>query len=189
MKKKVLFFCDELNGGGAERVLLTILNNMDLNIFDVKVMSLNKIILPPDYPQEIIYKPVFSDNKFIRSIQYKIYQYLSPTIFYRLFVRGCYDVEVAFIEGYATRIISGSTNKKSKKIAWVHIDLVNNHWTKIAYKSNEEERKCYLRFDYVVSVSNAVKDAVDFLFPHVKSSIVLHNPIDSKKIRRKSLEQ
>lgn len=189
MKKKVLFFCDELNGGGAERVLLTVLNNLDQNKFDVKVMSLNKIILPPDYPQKISYKPVFSDNKFIRSIQYKIYQYFSPFVFYRLFIHGHYDVEVAFIEGYATRVISGSTNSKSKKIAWVHIDLINNHWTEIAYKSNDEECECYKRFDYVVSVSNAVKGAVDFLFPHIKKSIVLHNPIDSRSIRDKANAQ
>ena len=55
----------------------------------------------------------------------------SPTELYEYFFKGDeYDVEIAFLEGIATKIISGSTNKSSKKIAWVHTDLVEHPWFK-----------------------------------------------------------
>ena len=63
--------------------------------------------------------------------------------------KGNYDTEVAFIEGYATRIVSGSNNKRSKKIAWVHTDLKNNHWTTIAYRSCQEEQESYLSLIHI----------------------------------------
>lgn len=37
-----------------------------------------------------------------------VYRHFPPSVFYRLFIRGTYDVEAAFIEGYATRIAAGS---------------------------------------------------------------------------------
>ena len=40
-----------------------------------------------------------------------------------------FDVEIAFLEGPPTKLLAYSTNKKSMKIAWVHIDMNNAHWT------------------------------------------------------------
>ncbi len=38
MKKKKTFVLDNLLGGGAERVLIEILNNFDYEIFDVELL-------------------------------------------------------------------------------------------------------------------------------------------------------
>ena len=38
--KKVLFLIHDLRGGGAEKVLVNLVNNMDYSKFDVTVMSL-----------------------------------------------------------------------------------------------------------------------------------------------------
>ena len=68
---------------------------------------------------------------------------------------------MAFIEGYATKIISGSNNKDSKKIAWVHIDLMENPWTEVAYHSLEEEKECYQKYDNILGVSEEVVKAFE----------------------------
>jgi hypothetical protein len=68
-------------------------------------------------------------------------------------------VEVAFIEGESTKIIAGSPNKKSRKIAWVHVDLEANPWTDFLYKNKQDESSHYQKFDNIVCVSDGVKQA------------------------------
>lgn len=183
MKRRVLFFANSLYEGGAEKVLQTLLQNLNKDKFDVTLYSLHKEDPTKGYPSSITYKYLYGRGKIIDYIITLIYKYFNPFLFYRLFVRGKYDTEVAFIEGYSTRIVSGSTNKNSKKIAWVHIDLQNNHWTDIAFRSKEEEYECYHRFDVVVGVSQTVKAVNDNLFPKVKSSIYIYNPVPADKIK------
>ena len=198
MKRKVLFFADGLYGGGAEKVLQTLLYYLNRNKFDITLYSIKQEELNEKYPKDIDYHYVFASCasndslwkklwiRCLNKIKLLVYYNLSPKWFYRLFIKGKYDTEVAFIEGYATRIISGSTNPKSKKIAWVHIDLEQNHWTKIAYHSLTEEQTVYSVFDIVVSVSRSVKEATKRLFSGIKETVVLYNPIDLKSIRSQS---
>lgn len=117
-----------------------------------------------------------------------IYKYFSANTFYKLFVKGSYDTEVAFIEGYATRIISGSTNPNSQKIAWLHIDMFANHWSSIAFKNDKEEENAYHRFNRIVGVSQSVAASINRLFPNIPKADVIYNPIDEADILFKSKE-
>lgn len=199
MKKKVAFFVNGLYGGGAEKVLQTLLRFLDYSKFEVTLYSVVQEQLGEEYPANIDFKYIYRSTNgkgalsrfFIlcyNKIGLLIYAHCSPSLFYRLFVRGKYDVEVAFIEGYATRIVSGSTNPKSKKIAWVHIDLEGNHWTDICYRSLAEEKQSYQHFDSVVAVSDFVRKVNERLFCGIKNSCTLYNPIDSAEIIQKSKE-
>ncbi len=200
-KYKVLFVIGQLTGGGAERVLETILNNLDYNIFDVTVYTVQEVAIPASYPAQITYRYIFGAhsflgkgivgrlcNKVVNKIKIFIYHHFSAQWFYRLNVKGRYDVEVAFIEGYATRIVSGSTNRMSKKLAWVHIDLLNNHWTQVAFKDLAEEHDCYKVFDKIACVSKTVENAMHRLFPDLTSLTTVYNPINEVEIIRKSRE-
>ena len=189
MKRKIVFFVNSLYGGGAEKVLQTLLRHLDPHRFDITLYSLHKDKLDENYPSNITFRYIFGHSKWRNYIKILIYNHFSPSLFYRLFVRGKYDTEVAFIEGYSTRIVSGSTNSKSKKIAWVHIDLQNNHWTDIAFHNRKEEQTCYKIFDAVVAVSETARQASLKLFPGIKRAIVLYNPIDSREIILKSKEK
>lgn len=194
MKKKILFFTNGLYGGGAEQILLTLLTHIDYTLFNITLYSLTKDDVTKEYPEQIHYNYIFhpisdQDNcwrritkKIINKFKHLIYHHFSAKLFYALFVKGNYDTEVAFIEGYATRIVSGSNNKRSKKIAWVHTDLKNNHWTTIAYRSCQEEQESYQQFDEVTSVSLDVKTSFDLLFSHPNSTVT-YNPIDENKIK------
>ena len=56
MKKRILFINNSLHGGGAERILQTILNNLDPQKYDLTLYSLHKEELDSNYPQHIKYK-------------------------------------------------------------------------------------------------------------------------------------
>lgn len=193
MKKRLLFFTNSLYGGGAEKVLQTLLSNLDLNKYDITLYSVNEGVLNDSYPKGINYKYIFKQNstsflsrlwaKISNKFKLIIYYKYSPRTFYRLFVKGKYDTEIAFIEGYSTRIISGSTNRYSKKLAWVHIDLKNNHWTTIAYKDKSEEESCYLNFNKVICVSSNVVESMKRLYTSINTLEVKYNPIDDNKIK------
>lgn len=191
--KKILFFTNGLYGGGAEKVLQILLQHIDKSKFEITLYSLKQEKLNTLYPKNIIYRYIFSSypeqSSFLRKFLVKcknkillwIYYHCSPRIFYKLSIKGSYDTEVAFIEGYATRIISGSSNQGSKKIAWVHTNLEINHWTAIAFQNNEEE-EVYTKFDQVISVSQSVQTTTEKLFKNINNSITLYNPIDANNI-------
>ena len=169
--KKIMIMTNTLYGGGAEKVLQTILRNLDYKKYDVTLFSMHREELIEDsYPDTINYKVVFDRYKgdssivrclfdFLGKIKGKLFQLLPSSLFYRLIVREKYDVEIAFIEGESTKIVSGSTNRKSKKIAWVHIDLLANPWTAFLYKDSDDEKMHYMRFDQICCVSDSVREA------------------------------
>lgn len=197
MKKKIAFFTNSISGGGAEKVLQTLIRHLNRSKYDVTLYSVVGDSLTEDYPCDIDYRTIYKTyqgssvfGRFLyrlyNKIAYTIYTRFTPALFYRLFIRGKYDVEVAFIEGYSTRIVSGSTNPNSKKLAWVHIDLSVNHWTQIAYHNDEEERTCYRAFDSVIAVSDFVMNVNNSIFPGIKNSCCIYNPVDSDEILSKA---
>lgn len=198
--KRIMFMTNTLYGGGAEKVLQTILKNLNYEKYDVTLYSMHREVLDPDkYPPNLKYRAVFDsysgNSRLIRHlhglyslVRGKCFQVLPSAIFYRLFIRGTYDVEVAFIEGESTKIISGSSNKKSRKIAWVHVDLEANPWTDFLYDSVDSESKCYSHFNSIVCVSDATRDAFLRKYKVAQDKVIVHyNPLDSQDILTRSL--
>jgi len=198
-KIRILFMINNLYGGGAEKILQTLLGQLDQSKYDITLYGVKSET--PDfslYPKGVTYRSVFdwySGSSILKSFLVKlknkikllVYYNLSPKLFYKLFIKGTYDVEVAFIEGYSTKIISGSPHK-SIKISWVHIDLEANHWTTISYKSVKEEIKAYEKFNHIISVSRSVQDAFTRKFGIVDHLSVKYNPVDREEIIKKSSE-
>lgn len=50
MKKRIVFFVNSLTGGGAEKVLQTLLNGWEGRGWDISVYCLKKEDVPPGYP-------------------------------------------------------------------------------------------------------------------------------------------
>lgn len=200
IKKKILFFTENLYGGGVEKISQIILSHFDYNKYDVILYSLCKYEFDPNlFSPYIKYKYIYDKlesqdsviSKAIKLIKNKtkllVYAYTSPQLFYRLFVNEKVDVAIAFIEGYATRIVSGAPNT-IKKIGWVHIELDNYHWSKIAFRNNKEEYQCYKSFNTIPCVSQNVKQQVDKIFG-LSTSRVVYNPIDSQKIQKEAINE
>ena len=198
-KKRILFMVNNLYGGGAEKIFQTLLNNLSSEKYDITLCSVIQCKLDDKcYPRNINYKYIYGQidektgaiSKILIKIKNKInlwmYEKCKPEIFYKCHIKEKYDVEVAFIEGYATKIISGSDNKKSKKIAWVHIDLMENPWTEVAYNSIEEEKACYRKYDNILGVSKEVVNAFEKRMDIHDTVSVQYNPVDDVEINRKA---
>lgn len=199
-KKRIAIFAENLYGGGVEKILQIICSNFDYERYDVTLYSSRYEDMPEGtYPSNLRHKYYFDSfpqnknplcrffAKVINKVKLTVYYHLSPEMFYQLFIRKCYDVGIAFIEGYATRIVSGAP-EGMRKIAWLHIELDNFHWTDVAYQDRTEEATCYSRLYKIPCVSQVVKEQADSLFALADKTIVLHNPIDVEKIRSLSKE-
>ena len=201
--KKILFMLNGLHGGGAEKVFHTFINNLNSNKYELTIYTMHPENIDSyiSYNGKMTYKSVFGNLKcktavgkilshLLTRIKGKLFAVLPSKVFYRLFIREKADVEVAFIEGESTKIISGSTNDKSKKYAWVHIDLEKNPWTDFLYRSAEDEREHYLAFDKILCVSDSVRDAFIRKY-HFDGERVgtQYNPLDRNDILKKSEEK
>ncbi len=198
-KKHILFFAEKLYGGGVEKILQVILRNFDYEKYDVTLYSsLDEPLRVGFYPQHIRHYHYFSSTesgifatiaaKICNKIKLLVYYHLPPEWFYRFFIRRTYDVGIAFIEGYATRILSGAP-KSMKKLAWVHTDMESNHWTKVSWISAEEEKKAYRNsFGRIVCVSDVVKQKMVHLCGSDNNISVLHNPIEREVVRKRAQE-
>lgn len=191
--KTLAVFAEQLYGGGVEKVLQTLLGSLDTGNYAVTLYSIRREELKQGYSRCVAYKPLFctlsdGDNAFTRLLKKLrnkarlcIYYHFPPSVFYRLFVRKRFDVGIAFIEGYATRILSGAPSGM-RKLAWVHTDLERNHWTTVAFRSDDEEKGCYRSFDKVVCVSEVIREIMDRGYGLVGKTAVLRNPIDREGI-------
>lgn len=190
--KKLLFFIESLSGGGAEKVLATVLKHIDYNKYHVSLTVLNDVgvnkkalDLSRIYYRGII-KPSTNKYKvFVNKIIYKLlYNYLPASIVCRLIIpQRKVDVYISFVEGYCTKILSCLPRSK-RKIAWVHIDLKTFGWPvkKKIFRNLSEERKAYLRYDKVVCVSYSVEKVMKEFY-QLTNTTTIYNPLDSIGIR------
>ena len=118
---KILFFIEELHAGGAEKVLCNLVNSMDQSQFEITVQTLWLSDASKYFHPGIRYQSCYSAKTKINRFIYRLEAALGLT--YRLHIKDAYDVECAYLECAPTKIIASSTNKRAKKIAWVHCDL------------------------------------------------------------------
>lgn len=182
---KILFFIDTLAGGGAEKVLRTLVNNMDQSKFSITVQTLEEVN-PHEYlVPGIRYKAI---NRCKTAFGKKLFHFwirLCAELkwLYPLYIRDDYDIEVAYLECGPTKILAGSTNKKALKLAWVHCDLIKKEG--IAAQA-EKQKKHYRAYDKVICVSENVKDSVVSLFGLESEAVVLYNVNDEEEILEKA---
>lgn len=190
--KKVLFIIESLSGGGAEKVLATLVRHLDREQFSITVCPIvDTGQWVNEVKQNASYRPVIKQagNGVLSRLWYQVkyrlvYSWLPLIWVYRLFIPRGYDVEVAFCEGYVTRLMAYSCNSRARRLAWVHCDLHNFHWTRSVYRDDHEEEWCYDQYNHIATVSQTATEAFRQEFPGVTTAVsTLYNPIDSDAIR------
>ncbi len=193
MKKHILFFIESLSGGGAEKVLVTLLRHLDYSKYEVTLMTLvDTGVLRGDVDMsKLHYKPVIREAKsfwqqICNIIKYKlIYQYLPCGLVNRWIIpQSGIDAYIAFTEGFSTKLLSYTPKKK---FAWVHADLKSDPWTikSHIYRDFLEEQKVYNRYDKVACVSKTVEKVMKDYYG-LKSTVTIYNPIDKNVILQKA---
>lgn len=150
--RKILFFHFDLGNGGAENVLVNLLNNIDPQEYDVTLLLLFKhgVKLESLAPHiKLIY---VLDCKPFQGISI-VLKLFSPRLLHNLFVKDTYDIEIAYLEGIPTRIVSGCNNSDTKTFAWVHTAFVDKRKLLHSYRLESEMRQCYDKLNKVAFVS------------------------------------
>lgn len=197
MKKKVLFFLESLAGGGAEKVLSDLVSNLDKSKYDVTVCTVtdegvyqNKVSQHCQYHSFVKMEDIRQGGwKTIwAKFRIKLIYLLPSHIVYRVYFKNKYDIEIAFIEGFATKLIASSGNKDSRKFAWVHTDMQKNAYADNSYKNIEQQITTYRIFDQIICVSEYVKKMFEEKFFKSPAIMVKYNPVDQNAIEMLSKE-
>lgn len=192
MKKKILFLIESFAGGGVEKIFIDLINNMDISKYDITVMSIwDYGVRKKDLRKDVKYKSIFPNIRGISRVFHNFVEKSDGSLLYKFGIREKYDIEIAFIEGRATKIIGASTNPNSKKIAWVHIDLSQGHWTSRVFRESlQREKECYKKFNDIVFVSNSAKEGFKNLFGDDFDNLqVKYNPIIAEEVVKKAEEE
>ena len=184
--KKILFLIPNLMHGGAEKVLVNLVNNLDSSKYEVTLFSIfdegvNKEFLNKNIKYRFKFKNVFRGNSHFLKL-------FSPKILYQWFVKEEYDIAISFLEGPAARIISGCQNPKTKKIAWIHTEIQDRNTAKVGFRTLKEAQKQYEKFDRIIGVSQNVVEGIQKFITTKTPSQVLYNVNETQSIIEKGKE-
>lgn len=183
---KILFYIHDLGPGGAEKVLVNLVNNMDSKQFDITVMSLvgggvNEQFLKPHIRYVTCFKKLPRGHIHLLKL-------LSPKQLHKWFIKERYDVEVSYLEGPSARIISGCPNADTKLVSWVHVEQHTKAIAAQAFRTYGESKQCYDKFHQTICVSEYVKKDFLELYPGLSPIEVLYNTNETNQILQKKEE-
>lgn len=161
--KKIVFGITSLAIGGAEKTLIDLCNKL-CDKYTITIFTLynhgefekqlqEKVNIISLY--KTTYKELSSINKKLESIRL----FLTQKYIYKKYIKGKFDIEIAFLEGPITNLFKYK-NKEAKKIAWVHTDISlifgNGIKAKIKKLINKQ---AYTKYDKIIFVSQSSLDS------------------------------
>ena len=126
--EKVIFGITGLTLGGAERVLVDIVNKLvdkyDITIFTIYANGELEGELDKRVHLKSLYNFRYDSIQGIKKILIPLKVLFNKRKIFKEYVDNDeYKAQIAFLEGAITRIFSVKTKKKTQKIAWVHNDI------------------------------------------------------------------
>lgn len=195
-KIKVLFRHRSMEMGGVEKVVLSMLNHLNKDKFDLTIcLNINQGELRNEFPKYVrkVYltdgREDLSKNSVIQKIQLakrnlKLKSALkNPKIADKL-LNETYDVEIAPTYAAFSAVLN-SLNKNSKKIGWFHSDITLPKLQPLV----PEILKQIPQFDYFIFGSQQTKDILVETYPDLKipENQVILNAIPIDELKQKAL--
>lgn len=184
MKRKIIFLIPNLKHGGAEKVLINLVNNLEQEKYDITVQTLfdvgvHKKGLKPYIHYKSFLKKEFRGN----TILFKCF---SPEFWWRRIVKEQYDIAVSYLEGPTARILNGCNDMTTKTVSWLHIELNTPQLAAQGFRGVDEAKAAYENFDRIIAVSHNVKECfINNL--RVKHPIdILYNTNETEIIQKKA---
>jgi len=198
MKKKIIFHNGSLRMGGIERVLVEVLQNIDLKKFEIELLIEDEFkeenIFEKDIPKEIkitYLRPewLLQKTKWLRERKKNIFY----KIFYNLFIELERQVRNnnlnKFLKTTQAEVLVDfdmGLNKVAhkinmRKIAWIHASI--NNWYE---EKNKIERlgKRLKNYDKIVTICDEMKKETIELYPFLEDKIVrIYNPFNFYRIK------
>jgi len=199
--KTILFRIGTLGGGGAERVLVNVLQNLSHEKYNITLLSetsggVLEESLPANIHRIFLFKGNNHLSKFIGSrILYKAYRKVMigiiraiPELLHITGKVGVYDVEVTCLQDLTPYTIPRFYHyaKHTRRIAWVHTDLMRKDYSK-ALRS--KIARSLIRFDSVIAVSQEVKKTLCTLNPRLAGRVaIVPNVVSRDEILAKAAD-
>lgn len=187
-KKKILFFMWSFSlGGGAEKILATIVNNIDLTKYDVDILELEHY----DKPMENVPKGVrilkswqnYKTSKLKHALLWRMRIYFPSWVRNQL-IKDEYDIEVSFT--IMNPPFPFSKRKDVKKIAWIHGSIENFKQQENYKKAHYQQLKCA---DKIIGISQKTYQSIIDVYPDFKDKVeIIYNGYDFDAIRQKAQE-
>lgn len=188
--KKVLFIIPTLQGGGAEKLLVDILKNMNYSQYEVQVMyfcegsvyleqvpSQVKLMVPFNLKDGLVAKNGRAILKILN---------LQDPLRKKKIIRSIdnhYDCIISFLEGQALHFHTFIIDRADKNVSYVHTDL-SRYKISLNRKSEDE----YASMDTIAFVSRPAMLSFEKVFPYNASEhVVMPNMIDIDNVRKRSI--
>lgn len=195
-KIKILFRHRSMEMGGVEKVMLSLMNNLDREKFEMTVcLNLNQGELRDEFPSHVrkVYltdgKEDFSKNKIIQKIQlFQRRQKLeklrkNPEIVDREYLKENYDIEIGMTYNDFEPVLN-SSNRNSKKVGWFHSEIQVPKLQPLVPKILEH----FPQFHYMIYCSEKIKNLMHEHYPNLnypKESVII-NAIPIEEIKQKA---
>lgn len=198
-KIQVLFRHRSMEMGGVEKVILSMLHNLNPDKFDITVcLNLNQGELKDEFPNHVkkVYltegKESFSQNPLVHKLQLirrrlKLSRALKDhRISDRILGNKKFDIEIAPTYAAFSSVIN-SSNKASKKIGWFHSEI-NIPGMKPLIPDILEN---FPQFDHMIYCSQKIKDIMHQSYPDLPypAESVVINAIPIEEIKKKAEEK
>ena len=181
MKKSIVFVIESLHLGGAEKSLVTLLQNLDYNLFDVELLTFHaggffsdllpsevqRIVVP--FPKlSLIDRGVFKLKRFLNFKHYHNAQLFWPIVekYFKANEKR-YDFAIAYNQGFSTYYTAKFLNA-NLKYTWLNTDYKSAGYN-IAF-----DYPFYTNYNKVIVVSKEAEQS----FKSVLSSIKKHLTIE-----------
>lgn len=196
-KKKLLFVTWSLTqGGGEARSVTNILNNLNLDKYQIEVFELNRGLKPIEVIDSIDFCEPIVDYRNMDSIKkekVKLTHYMRyPEEIAERFTT-VYDCVIACNRG-VTSLLS-SFIPAYKKIVWIRgsVDNLNSDnfadqsIKDIIVKEHDKQADIFNKYDKIVVVSDSLYDSFNIIFSEHKDKVVkIYNSIDPATVEEKA---
>lgn len=194
--KKILIVAPSLAVGGMEKVLINLVNSLPQENYNITIKTIyDNFELASNLNENIKYSSFYKTckNKKIDYIKVRLYTFMlkkfTPKLLYRLLIKERYDREIAFFRGAAIKIISGSNNYQSNKLAWVHSDFTKCTGIFDWFNNEEQTKNAYRKFNKIVCVSQYAKEKFTERMGIKENVIVRYNINLTDDIKNKAEEK
>lgn len=186
--KNILIIHQSLGGGGAERVLVDILNKFDYEKYRVELLIVfNHGCYINQINSNVVLNTIYSQGK--RSFLKKFLTKIKLSIFFEKkeihrIITKHYDTIISFMEGLPLKYHSLITHYSTRNITWIHSDFLVNNWREFYFSGKRDEKKCYEKMDKIIFVSDKSKQSFEQVFNISVQKQIIYNIIDSERIKK-----
>lgn len=184
-KKRILFIIWSFTyGGGAEKILANIVNNLNRDKYDIEILEfLHSDIGKEEVKDYVkILPPIIdaTDKRICARIKNRVLNklvYIVPGLIRKMYLNRCYDVEISFNYLIPTFLL----NKKSKKlISWIHSSIND---LKDDSRRRNIQKKYLTHVNTIVAISKQTQQSISDVFPEFSSKICrIYNGYDFSKM-------